>query len=621
MPPRLFVFASIVCFATPAAAQFDNSWVSFAVDNARLVVPGGAPAAYITGDVEEKDMAWGDLNRDGWIDLVIVRKQPNSTTGAYPNYLLMNEGGTLVDRSAQYASASDVPGDLGFLTPTNDRDVVFVDVNNDGWLDVVTATTRSFGLPKHISHPRVYMNLGSVGGVWLGLRFEDNRMPTFPLSPNFCAVDGGDVTGDGFADLYFANYDGEGLELFDRLLINDGTGHFTDSVFTRLTQTMLDARFGLAVRIVDMNLDGRLDIVRASGVSGTGVGSVVSVAYNNPNNVGFFPTFLYQEQVASPGPYHTDVGDLNNDNRPDIIVSDRGPDGFRFNTGVDVLGRVVWSSLRLYSYVTGIDDGIAGTNLIVDIDGDGWKDSIHADYDPDVPGCGRRCHIFHNLGGTPGGNIVMREEAGSAGNPWRGASGLLANDLLGTFDVATFDIDNDGDKDLVFGRCAGTFVWINQQIHASTAVTFCSGDGSSVPCPCGSAGAVGYGCPSSISPAGARLSASGAARIGADSLVLKNTLVANGPGLYFQGTAQSDLPFGDGKLCAGVGVLRLGVVFATNGTSNYPDGQAPNAIHLTGLTQAGDVRAYQVWYRDSDIAFCTSATFNLTNGLSVSWTP
>jgi hypothetical protein len=32
----------------------------------------------------------------------------------------------------------------------------------------------------------------------------------------------------------------------------------------------------------------------------------------------------------------------------------------------------------------------------------------------------------------------------------------------------------------------------------------------------------------------------------------------------------------------------------------------------------GDLKHYQCWYRDT-IAFCTSATFNLTQGLSIAW--
>ena len=217
---RTLVALTVVATSATVSAQFNNPWVTFVQENSRLKTAAGAPATYITGDTQEKDMAVADLDKDGWLDLIIVRKQPATSSGAFPNYLLMNESGQLVDRTAQYASASDVPGDMGFLTPTNDRDVVITDVNNDGWLDVVTATTRSSTQPKHISHPRVYMNLGTVSGVWQGLRFENNRIPTFPISPNLCGVDAGDVTGDGFVDLYFSDYGEGSVELFDRLLIH-----------------------------------------------------------------------------------------------------------------------------------------------------------------------------------------------------------------------------------------------------------------------------------------------------------------------------------------------------------------------------------------------------------------
>ena len=99
-------------------------------------------------DSQEKDYAWGDLNQDGWIDLISVRKQPFTSPGRRTNVLFMNESGMLVDRTSLYATGSDVVGDMGFLTTTNDRDVVIVDVNADGWLDVVTATTLSPGQTK-----------------------------------------------------------------------------------------------------------------------------------------------------------------------------------------------------------------------------------------------------------------------------------------------------------------------------------------------------------------------------------------------------------------------------------------------------------------------------------------
>jgi len=36
------------------------------------------------------------------------------------------------------------------------------------------------------------------------------------------------------------------------------------------------------------------------------------------------------------------------------------------------------------------------------------------------------------------------------------------------------------------------------------------------------------------------------------------------------------------------------------------------------IEYSGGIRYYQIWYRDA-AAFCTSNTFNLTNGLEVIW--
>ena len=77
----------------------------------------------------------------------------------------------------ELASPRTSPGDQGLLTPTNNRDVVVADFNNDGWLDFATAVTISDGDPKHISHPRIYMNQGAPGGNWQGFRFEAAATP------------------------------------------------------------------------------------------------------------------------------------------------------------------------------------------------------------------------------------------------------------------------------------------------------------------------------------------------------------------------------------------------------------------------------------------------------------
>jgi hypothetical protein len=97
-----------------------------------------------------------------------------------------------------------------------------------------------------------------------------------------------------------------------------------------------------------------------------------------------------------------------------------------------------------------------------------------------------------------------------------------------------------------------------------------------------------------------------------------------GPSLYFQGSAQASagagISFGDGKLCVGGTIIRLGVKFNTGtGTSTYPVGVDPT-LSVAGLVVAGDTRTYQIWYRDA-AAFCSASTYNLTNGMQAVWAP
>jgi len=169
----------------------------------------------------------------------------------------------------------------------------------------------------------------------------------------------------------------------------------------------------------------------------------------------------------------------------------------------------------------------------------------------------------------------------------------------------------------------GTGRAIDFVIDQAAGTPFCFGDGSGTACPCGNAGAAGNGCANSLFAAGARLSGQGLASVANDTLSLIGSQMPNSSALYFQGTAPAGsglgLVFGDGLRCAGGSVIRLGTKFNVAGSSSYP-GAGDQPVSVRGLNAPGDVRHYQIWYRNA-AAFCTTDTFNLTNGLGLTWAP
>ena len=426
---RMYRTSAVLACSLSASPAFAGGWVQFADETSTRLV---ANTSLGSNDTQEKDYAWGDLDHDGDIDLVVVRKQPFTTPGRRRNVLFMNEGiaeghsvnGVLVDRTNQYI--------VGFLDLTNDRDVAVADVDGDTWLDIITAPTYGSGLPTAISHPRVYMNQGEVAGVWQGFIYDPARIPIFPSDPNFCGVAAGDVTGNGAPDLYFTDYSNS---LEDRLLINDGTGFFTDESTARLPSGFLSSVFGIHTVIADMNGDGWNDILKNEA------GPVETA--NNAGN-GFFNIY---ETSYSGAAYFFNTGDLNNDGKLDIIISDDGVDRYRLNLGNGANGMADFVSFTFPSST----NGFGSNSIIADLNNDGWNDVIIADVDVDISGCTRVTDILRNNGNPP--NVTFTAET----------SGIPSSMLQGVHDFAVIDLNGDCWLDLVIGRCTGTQVWINQE--------------------------------------------------------------------------------------------------------------------------------------------------------------
>jgi hypothetical protein len=153
---------------------------------------------------------------------------------------------------------------------------------------------------------------------------------------------------------------------------------------------------------------------------------------------------------------------------------------------------------------------------------------------------------------------------------------------------------------------------------------FCRGDGTGTACPCNNSGGSGSGCANNSNASGGSLDFSGTASVMNDTFVLTHSGAPNtAPLTFFQGTTQVNgglgNAFGDGLICIGGTQVRIGGVTSAGGVASYPGAGNPS-ISVKGGVVAGNVRYYQVIYRDAS-SFCTTDTFNLSNGVAVTWLP
>ncbi len=433
----VLAIAGLVCAAT-VTDVLTAQWVSFSDDTAfRLVLDAFAdnPAGDPLSDDQEKDIAVGDLNMDGWDDVVVVRKRPFSSPGGRQDILLMNEGGDLVDRTAELA-----PGFIADLTDA--RDVFIGDFTNDGWPDVVIANTFT-------QQPKFYTNLGNdAKGNWLGLTDESAaRFPKITVAnlpgPQFCAVWGGDVTDDGAMDIFFSNYAMCCAGTTDVLLINDGTGHFTDETTARLG-SYANVAFGTAGEIYDMDNDGDNDIVKVStlySVSPFDIG--IFILFNN--GAGVFNALPFQEP-PNVSPYLFDVGDLNGDGMLDIFVEQDPQDQVDLAVSVNPDGPITYTTYTLTPSPR--TSGFGGNTKLADIDDDGDLDVGVGPIDVDIQNCGSSNDFA--LLNNPGDGHVF--------DPW--GVGDDQNFHLDPHDFAFIDVNDDGCLDLFMGLCVGWRVFI-----------------------------------------------------------------------------------------------------------------------------------------------------------------
>lgn len=149
----------------------------------------------------------------------------------------------------------------------------------------------------------------------------------------------------------------------------------------------------------------------------------------------------------------------------------------------------------------------------------------------------------------------------------------------------------------------------------------CAGDGTGTACPCGNTGAFQHGCANSANAQGALLSVSGSTSTlaGTATLSLSGTPPTT-TCIFLSSTATSGgVLFGDGLLCTSGPIVRLGSRTTVAGNAAFPGPGGPSTLlTASGVGFDGGTRYYQALYRNNT-NFCTSSTFNLSNGVRMIW--
>jgi len=247
-------------------------------------------------------VAVGDLNGDGWPDIAVVSNDGLWATPCVS--VLLNLGDGTFGEAVGYSSGgSEVTS------------IVISDVNGDGKPDLVLADSCVNGACG--GKASIAVLLGNGEGTFASPILYHMTGQSYPLS--LAAVD---LNGDGKPDLVVASIDKIKGGVVG-VMLNKG-----DGTFPRLVTYVSGGELPISVMAVDMNGDGKLDLV----VANLGTGSVGVLPGNGNGTFGAVVVY-----PAGPDPNSLAIADFNGDGSPDVVVASGGGAGVY---GSGVFGKV-----------------------------------------------------------------------------------------------------------------------------------------------------------------------------------------------------------------------------------------------------------------------------------------
>ncbi|MET9918091.1 FG-GAP-like repeat-containing protein [Streptomyces sp. NPDC006435] len=271
-------------------------------------VPGGSEA----GDLFGSSNAWGDVNGDGYADLVVGGPGEDLTQADNGTVVLMYGPGLTTGRSYSVTSSARTGGEkLGTTVASGD-------FNADGRADVLSVAPGKPG--------RWWAWDGKSGAAKSGYL----NTSAYTAAVGYAAAVTGDFNKDGYADAAINYRDPSGV---GRLLWLKGSASGLQRV------GILDARGGRSLAAGDVNGDGATDLVvgqpSATESGHTAKGGAVTAVFGSAT--GLTSTgrrTIHQDTTGVPGGGETgddmgasvSVGDVDLDGYGDILTGAPGED-------------------------------------------------------------------------------------------------------------------------------------------------------------------------------------------------------------------------------------------------------------------------------------------------------
>lgn len=356
-------------------------------------------------------LAVGDYDNDGFEDLYV-----SVYTGK--NRLCRNKGdGTF----------EEVAAELGLDIASKSKSAIWGDIDNDGYLDLYVANLNA--------KDQLFRNQGdgTFNEITLSARISNIENPS--------AVNMADVNGDGFLDIYIANFGAENI-----LYLNNQDLTFRDYT---IAAGLSDMGSSMGAIFFDYDKDGDSDLYLVHD------NIEPNFLFQN-DGTGHFVEVSMAAQVNTKGyGMGVDVADVNQDGYADIYITNLFKNVLLLNQGdgtfEDISGRA------------GVEDfGMGWGTHFADIDNDGWvdiyvaNDSEFSPY-PNV--------LYRNMGDLTFEKIEMTGPISSSQQSF--ASAGFDYNLDGSMDLALANIGETDYCQLFQNKEAGGN-WIGIKLIAST---------------------------------------------------------------------------------------------------------------------------------------------------------